>query len=102
MGCYWSIGRCWHAIVFTCFTLAIETLPCALAGSLRSVSVSPDLPISLAYNKARSPFSPTTPSGVSWGAVFFPETWMEYRLYLAARLQEDHLNVQIKGSKTNK
>lgn len=38
----------------------------------------------------------------SWGAVYFPETWMEYRLYLAARLREDHIAVNIKGSKTNK
>lgn len=37
----------------------------------------------------------------SWGAVYFAESWMEYRLYLAARLREDYVNVNIDNSKTN-
>ncbi|CAN0431453.1 unnamed protein product, partial [Scytosiphon promiscuus] len=41
------------------------------------------------------------PSIASWGALYFPETWMEYRLYLAARLREDHVTVNISGSRTN-
>ncbi|CAM9498404.1 unnamed protein product [Pylaiella littoralis] len=37
----------------------------------------------------------------SWGGLYFPETWMEYRLYLGARLREDHVSVNIDGSRTN-
>ncbi|CAM9853584.1 unnamed protein product [Chrysoparadoxa australica] len=37
----------------------------------------------------------------SWGAVYFADTWKEYRAYLNARMADAHLNLQIRSAKTN-
>lgn len=37
----------------------------------------------------------------SWGALYFSESWKEFRAYLAARLHEDHIVVHIAAARTS-
>jgi hypothetical protein len=49
--------------------------------------------------QSHSPFLSEIPC--SWGALYFPDSWMEYRAYLAARLDEGHVEVIIPHSRSN-